>query len=84
VRPGGVLQDAVPEPAHQVRKVAAATSQFTDSKFGGHRTIVFRKVGRKNSYRDLDKRHVTLWKLILVAVHVILETVLGVLVKNRI
>lgn len=83
MRPGGVLQVPVPQPAHQVREAVAALTEFTDCQFGGDRTIVFRETCWENPHRDPDQGHAPIRQLVLVAVYVILETVLGVLVKCR-
>ena len=60
VRPGGVLQDAVPQPAHQVREAFAATPVIKDSVSFCDRTAVFREVGRQDTHRNLDKGHASL------------------------
>lgn len=83
VRLGGVLQVPVPQPADQIREAAAASAKFTNCQFGGDRTIVFRETCGENAHRDPDQRHAPFRQLVLVAVYVILETVLGVLVKCR-
>lgn len=81
MRPRGVLQDAVPQPADEVREAAPEVAQPADGQFGGDRAAVFRKTGRKDAHRDLDQGHAPVGEFVLLAVHVILQTVLGVLVK---
>lgn len=82
VRPGGVLPVPVPEPAHQVREAAPAAAEPADGQLGGDRAAVLRAPGRQDADRDAHQGHAPLRQLLLLAVHVILETILGVLVKG--
>lgn len=82
VRPGGVLPLPVPEPADQVRQAPPEAAQPEDGQLGGHRAAVLRPACREDADRDPHQGHAAQRQLLLVAVHVILEAVLGVLVKR--
>jgi hypothetical protein len=69
VRPGGVLSDAVSQPAHQVRQAAAATPLPPHRQQSGDRTAVLRPAGGKDTHRDVDTRHVTQREQLQLAVH---------------
>lgn len=46
VRAGGVLQDAVPESAHQIWQIIIKVALAADGQFAGHRAIIFCKTSR--------------------------------------
>lgn len=69
VRPRGVLQKSVPQPAHEVRETPTKTTLITDSQLTSYRTALLCAVSREDPHRDPDQGHAALRELILVAVH---------------
>lgn len=69
MRPRGVLQESVPQPAHQVREASSPAAVPEDCELTGHRAIVLREARREDAYRDINKRHAAVGKLVLLAVH---------------
>ncbi|XP_076665003.1 COUP transcription factor 2 isoform X3 [Andrena cerasifolii] len=57
VRPGGVLQDPVPESADQVRQAAASTAIPENGVLAGDRAAVLRPARRENADRDAHQGH---------------------------
>ena len=60
VRPGGVLPDPVPQPAHQVREAPPQTSLSPYCLRLCDRTTLLRQTGRQDSHRDSHTRHAPL------------------------
>ena len=50
VRLGGVLPDAVPEPADALRQVAAPASVAAHRQLAGHRATLLRAAGRQDAH----------------------------------
>lgn len=69
MRPRGVLQKSVPQPAHEVRETPTKTTLITDSQLTSYRTALLCAVSREDPHRDPDQGHAALRELILVAVH---------------
>ena len=60
MRPGGVLQDSVPQPAHQVREAPAETPLTPHSLRLCDRTVILRQTRRQDSHRDSHQGHAPL------------------------
>lgn len=82
MRTGGILPLAVPESTNTLRQAPAATPESTHRQLGGHRAALLRAARGQNTHRDAHPRHAPLGQLLLLAVHVIHETVLGDLVNS--
>ncbi|XP_076301055.1 COUP transcription factor 2 isoform X1 [Lasioglossum baleicum] len=70
VRPGGVLQDTVSEPADEVRQAVAAVAVAEDGVVASDRAAVLRPVGREDADRDADQGHAVERQQFQLAVHV--------------
>ena len=57
MRPGGVLQDPVPQPAHQVRQAAAEAALPEDGVRLCDRAALLREDGGQGDHRDHDQGH---------------------------
>ena len=57
MRPGGVLQDPVPQPAHQVRQAPPQTSLSPHSLRLCDRTIILRETAGQSDHRDHHQGH---------------------------
>ena len=67
---GGVLQDAVPQPADQVWQAAPPPPLPPHSLCLRHRAALLRETRRQDPHRDPDKGHAALWVKLPVAVNV--------------
>ena len=63
MRPGGVLQDPVPQPAHQVRQAAAEAALPEDGVCLRDRAALLREDGGQGDHRDHDQGHADDWQL---------------------
>ncbi|XP_047502831.1 psoriasis susceptibility 1 candidate gene 2 protein-like [Penaeus chinensis] len=69
VRPRGILQDTVPEPAHPLRQAPPAASFPAHRLFVGDRAAVLREAGRQDAHRDAYQGHAALRIDLQLAVH---------------
>lgn len=69
VRPGGILQDAVPQSADQVRQAPPQAPFLTDCVLPSHRATVFCKTGGQDAHRDSYQGHASQWQLFQLAVY---------------
>ena len=60
---GGVLQNSLPQPAHQVRQAVAEAALPEDGFRLRDRAALLRQDGGQGDYRDDDQGHADDWQL---------------------
>lgn len=60
VRPRRILQDPVPEPAHEVREASPPATLVTDRQLPSDRTALFREASWEDAHRNANPRHAAL------------------------
>lgn len=69
VRPGGVLSDAVPEPADPVRQAAAQAAVTAHGQLASHRAALLRPASGQDAHRDAHPGHAAQRQQLQLAVH---------------
>lgn len=69
VRPGGVLPDAVPQPADPIREAVAPAAVAAHGQLASHRATVLRPAGGQDAHRDAHPGHAAQRQQLQLAVH---------------
>ena len=66
---GRILQNPISKPTDQIWKTFAEIAKFKNCVINSHRTIIFRKTCRQDSYRNPHQGHGLVWISISMAAH---------------
>ncbi|KAG6446059.1 hypothetical protein O3G_MSEX004251 [Manduca sexta] len=69
VRTRRILQESVPQPAHEVWEATPPTALAKDRQLTSHRAAILRAAGGEDAHRDPHQGHAALREFVLMAVH---------------